>query len=116
MTSFKLSVTGDKEMMQLLKKKSDLQPIRNIVSKNGAKLSDSMQRHMVAAYVKGYSKGTTRRSVTVQKSNGGLTVEVGPGTKYAPYVEYGTRFMAAEPAVRPAFNQVKPQFLSDLKK
>lgn len=116
MSSFKLSVTGDKEMMKLLKKKSDLQPIRNIVSKNGAFLSDTMIHDMERAYIKGYSVPYTKKTVFVQKSAGGMTASVGPTTDYAPYVEYGTRKMSAEPAVRPAFNTVKPKFIADLKK
>lgn len=35
---------------------------------------------------------------------------------YAEYVEKGTRFMAAQPYMKPAFEDQKPLFLRDLKK
>lgn len=112
----KITVKGDKELEAKLKKKADLGPIRNVVSKYGAVLSDTMKDDMDKAYVKGYSVPHTKNTVFVQKSDGGMTASVGPTTYYAPYVEYGTRKMSAEPAVRPAFNTVKPKFIADLKK
>jgi len=43
-----------------------------------------------------------------------MTAHVGPTTDYSPYVEYGTRFMRAEPAVRPAFEEQVPIFKQDM--
>lgn len=45
----------------------------------------------------------------------GLTGIVGPTADYAPYVEYGTRFMSAQPYVRPAFNYQKVKFMAEMK-
>ena len=43
-----------------------------------------------------------------------MTVE--PTAEYAPYLEYGTRFMKEHPFVKPALEKVKPKFIRDVKK
>ena len=90
--------------------------IRNVVMKNGANLQEDAQKRMTktVAYVKGYSKGTTRRSTTLSISDGGMTATVAPHTEYFPYVEYGTRYMEAEPTLNPAFQKIKQQFYKDV--
>ena len=90
--------------------------VRNVVMKNGANLQEDAQKRMTktVAYVKGYSKGTTRRSTTLSISDGGMTATVAPHTEYFPYVEYGTRFMEAEPTLNPAFQKIKQQFYKDV--
>ncbi len=45
-----------------------------------------------------------------------MTAEVAPGMNYAAYVEYGTRYMAAQPYMRPAFMQQSERFKADLAK
>lgn len=90
--------------------------IRNVVMKNGANLQEDAQKRMTktVAYVKGYSKGTTRRSTTLSISDDGMTATVAPHTEYFSYVEYGTRYMEAEPTLNPAFQKIKQQFYKDV--
>ena len=90
--------------------------IRNVVMNNGANLQEDAQKRMTktVAYVKGYSKGTTRRSTTLTISDDGMKATVAPGTYYFPYVEYGTRYMEAEPTLNPAFQKIKQQFYKDV--
>lgn len=90
--------------------------IRNVVMKNGANLQEDAQKRMTktVAYVKGYSKGTTRRSTTLSISDDGMTATVAPHSEYFPFVEYGTRFMEAEPTLNPAFQKIKQQFYKDV--
>ena len=97
-------------------KKYSGKQIRNVVMKNGANLQEDAQKRMTktVAYVKGYSKGTTRRSTTLSISDDGMTATVAPHTEYFPYVEYGTRFMEAEPTLNPAFQKIKQQFYKDV--
>ena len=64
----------------------------------------------------GYVGGTLKRSISTEIINNGFTAEIGPHTEYADYVEYGTRYMNAQPYMRPAFEEVSPQFMSDIKK
>ena len=44
-----------------------------------------------------------------------MTATVEPTAEYAPYVELGTRFMEAQPFLKPAFEEQKKQFEKDLK-
>lgn len=94
----------------------------NIVRKNAANLQDKIKTNMSQVYTghwegKRFVKptGATSRSVTIQIIDGGLTAKVGPHTKYAPYLEFGTRFMSKRPAIIPALQTITPLFLQDLK-
>ena len=49
-------------------------------------------------------------------SDGGFTYTAGAKTEYAPFLEYGTRFMTAQSFVKPAFDAQKQQFLNDIEK
>lgn len=55
--------------------------------------------------------GALKRSISLSFENGGMDAVVGPHMYYAAYVEYGTRFMRAEPYVRPAISIVGPMFI-----
>lgn len=90
--------------------------VKAVVLKNGNQLNEKMKGHMRDAYIKGYSTGDTAGSVNTVITDGGMTASVGPTTDYSMYVEYGTRFMQAEPAVRPAFEEQVPVFRSDMEK
>lgn len=48
--------------------------------------------------------GRLRASITLNKI-GNLIVEVFTVVEYGPYVEYGTRYMAAQPFMRPAYER-----------
>jgi len=45
-----------------------------------------------------------------------MSAQIGPHMPYAPYVEFGTRKMAAQPFLFPAFEEEKPKFEEGLKK
>lgn len=89
--------------------------VKTVILKNGNQLNEKMKTNMRFAYTKGYSHGGTAGSVNTVITDGGMTAEVGPTTDYSMYVEYGTRFMEAEPAVKPAFDEQVPVFISDMK-
>ena len=112
----RIKLEGDLKLKAKLASCKNLTAVKTIVKQNGHELNTKMQRNMESAYSKGYSTGETKRSVTEAYSDGGMTATVGPETDYSPYVEYGTRYMTAEPAVRPAFQSQEPQFINDLKK
>ncbi len=89
---------------------------RNVIQKNGAELQKDAQSRMTksGAYIKGYSTGNTRRSTTLSIEDNGRTAIVAPNSEYFPYVEYGTRFMEAEPTLGPAFSRIAPMFKKDI--
>ena len=88
--------------------------IRNVVMKNAAKLQTMTKTNMTRAYKKGYSKGTTKQSTDLTIQDSGMTAIVAPHTEYFPYIEYGTRYMEAEPALNPAFRKIKQDFYKDV--
>lgn len=109
-----LKVEGLDELHVAIKGKFDLAATKRVVKQNGSELQQKMQKK--ADFKKGYQTGTTKRSISLEMKDAGLTAEVGPGTEYAPYLEYGTRFMDAQPFIHPAFNEQKQQFISDMQR
>lgn len=104
-------------------KKAIMPKVKDIIRKNGANLSKETQSNMLNQYTGHYEgkkfvkpTGATRKSTTVEISDGGLTATVAPSTKYFPYLEYGTRFMKARPTLGPAFKRISPQFEKDIRK
>ena len=88
--------------------------VKTVIRKNGNQLNKRMKSRMKEAYIKGYSHGDIAGSVNTVITDEGMTASVGPTTEYSPYVEYGTRFMRAEPAIRPAFEEQVPIFKQDM--
>ena len=60
--------------------------------------------------------GHLKRSIGLDITDEGLTAEIEPTADYAAYVEYGTRFMNAQPYMKPAYNAQKGKFKSDFTK
>lgn len=110
----RIKVDGLEELEKKLKANATLDDVKRIVRQNGAELQRKMQSK--ADFKKGYQTGTTKRSIGLEIQDGGLTAESGPETEYSPYVEYGTRFMEAQPFVRPALEEQAQQFKSDMQK
>lgn len=122
----KIKVEGLKELEKALKSNVTLDDVKRVVKHHGAKLQERMQSK--ADFKKGYQTGTTKRSIGIELEDEGFTAIVGPGdtplnpqsglsaTEYSPYVEYGTRFMEAQPFVRPAWNEQKELFKKDMQK
>lgn len=113
-SGYKLELSGTKALLNALKSADKIDKIKQAVKVNGAELNERMQRQTENAYTKGYSIGDTRKSIRTTLKNGGMAAEVGPTTDYSPYVEFGTRFMDAEPVVKPALNAQKDQFIKDI--
>lgn len=109
-----IKVAGTDELEAYLKRKGTLKEIKMLVRSHGSKLQRTMQRK--ADFTKGYATGATKNSIELDIENGGLTAVVQPTTEYSPYLEYGTRFMDAQPFVRPALDEVAPRFQSALRK
>lgn len=110
----KITIDGLEELEKKLKENVTLNDVRRVVRQNGSELQKRMQGK--ADFKMGYQTGTTKRSIGLEITDSGMTADVGPETEYAPYVEYGTRFMEAQPFVRPAFEEQEAQFKSDMQK
>jgi phage protein, HK97 gp10 family len=109
-----MKVSGVEQLKKALAQGVKLEAVKRIVKQNGAELQAKMVRN--ADFARGYQTGTTKRSISTELSDGGLTSTTGPTTEYAEYVENGTRFMAAQPFVEPAFNEQSKQFIKDMEK
>ena len=110
----KVRVEGLDKLEKALKKNATMDDVKKVVRQNGSRLQQSIQEH--ADFTRGYATGTTKRSVGLDIKSGGFVAESGPTTEYAEYLEYGTRFMEAQPFVAPALAEVEKQFKSDMGK
>lgn len=122
----KIKIEGLEDIQKKLKANATLADVKKVVRHNGAELQRKMVKNADfrghyewkpgVGKVKVSPTGETKRSIGLEITDGGLTAESGPETEYAPYVEWGTRFMEAQPFIRPAFEKQKKEFQNDLKK
>lgn len=110
----KLKVEGLEKLEKALKDNVTMDDVKRVVRHHGSQLQRSMQSN--ADFSKGYQTGTTKRSIGLEFTDGGYTAAVEPTTEYSPYLEYGTRFMDAQPFVKPAYDVQKQKFLDDMQK
>lgn len=113
----KITVVGIEELEEVLKDNVAMDDVKAIVKRNGKEMMQKINKN--ADFEKGYQTGTTKRSVTaagVNITDGGLTAEAGATTEYSEYVELGTRFMEAQPFVKPAFDEQSKRFKRDMQK
>ena len=116
----KIKLEGMEKLQVKLKKNVQMSDVKRVVKANGAALQEAAQRKAPVGTpqstgIPGYVGGTLKRSIVLEIRDGGLTAEVEPTAEYATYVEYGTRFMNAQPYMRPSYNQQKEKFKSDMK-
>lgn len=98
-----------------------MEAVKEAVKVHGAQVTTNAKRFCPVGTPEttkkpGYVGGTLRRSINIEISDGGLTATIEPHTEYAAYVELGTRFMKAQPYMRPALEQETPSFISDMRK
>lgn len=110
----KIKIDGLEELEKKLKANATLDDVKRVVRQNGAELHKKMQSK--ADFKMGYQTGTTKRSIGLEIKDSGMTADVGAETEYSPYLEYGTRFMDAQPFVRPSLEAQTEQFKSDMQK
>lgn len=109
-----IRIVGLEKLEKSLKENVTMNDVKRIVKTNGSQLQRKMQKN--ADFTQGYQTGATKRSIGLEITDGGFTAASGPETEYSPYVEYGTRFMGAQPFVKPTLDEQAPKFKSDLQK
>jgi HK97 gp10 family phage protein len=112
MAGFK--ITGLDKLQKALKDNVTMDDVKKVVRTNGRQMQRKMQAN--ADFKMGYQTGQTKRSIGLEILDDGMTAESGAKTDYAPYLEYGTRFMQAQPFVKPAHDEQKQKFKSDMQK
>lgn len=61
-------------------------------------------------------EGNLKKSIheRVMAYGDGVFARIGPGVEYGIYLEFGTRYMAAQPYVRPGYERGKRQAVRDM--
>ena len=115
-----IKITGIDKLQMKLKKNVQMSDVKKVVRKNGSELQKKAQKNAPVGTpqstgIPGYVGGTLKRSIGLDITDGGMTAEVEPLAEYAAYVEYGTRYMNAQPYLKPAFNEQKERFKQDMR-
>ncbi len=110
MSSTGVRLEGFKEFQVKLKDNVKLDDVRRAVQYHGSQMEQTAKK--ICPNRHGHLQG----SITLKERDGGFTAEVAPHMNYAGYVEWGTRYMAARPYIRPAFMQESQRFKEDLKR
>lgn len=106
-----IRMIGADKLVKSIASRVDRDKVNGVIKRNAAQTQRKMMKN---ASFGPYKTGTTKRSISIELQPMFLSAEVGPGTDYSPYLEYGTRFMDAQPFVRPTRNEQAPIFLKDL--
>lgn len=106
----KVKVVGIEKLQKKLKKNVNMNDVKRVVRHNGAEMQTKAQQNAPV------DTGTLKRSIGLEITDSGMSAEVQPAAEYAPYVELGTRFMEAQPYLKPAFDEQKEKFKQDMKK
>ena len=116
-----IKVSGLDKLQKKLRDDVSLDQVKKAVRVHGSQLQKLMQKN--ADFKQGYQTGNLKDSIGLELEDEGFTAVSGPGmieveksTEYAPYVEYGTRFMDAQPFVKPSFDEQKEKFKRTIEK
>jgi HK97 gp10 family phage protein len=103
-------IHGTDALRKALKKNANLDDVKKAVKLNTAE----MQKE--AEFQAPVDTGFMERSIQFSIDHTGLAGRVKSQAEYSGYVEYGTRFMSAQPFIYPAFQKQKKIFKKDLKR
>ncbi|WP_270743528.1 HK97-gp10 family putative phage morphogenesis protein [Streptococcus infantarius] len=116
-----VEIKGDDILLRALQTAANMKAHKAIVKKYGGELQSAAKDKAVFAghyegkkFVK--ATGATKRSIKLEITDGGFAAKVTAGTDYSGYLEKGTRFMDAQPFMKPAFDVVQPKFINDLRR
>lgn len=102
--------SGMVQLQKALAEASKLEGAKKIVKLNGAELQEKAIRAAP------YKTGALRRSIRLEIKDGGLTAVATATADYSGCVEYGTRFMRAQPFMRPSARKQALQFRRDIER
>ena len=111
-----MKITGIDALQKKLRKNATLDDVKHVVKSNTVVIRFSVCLILIMHILASVVTGNMKRSITSDFTDGGLSGTTGPHTDYAGYVEYGTRFQAAHPFVKPAFDIQKKVFTNDLER
>lgn len=100
--------TGLGALEKKLKQNATMNDVKNVVKMNTSELQKKMMRDAPV------DTGFLKRSIIFVVAQYGLTGKVLIQAEYAPFLIFGTRFMAKQDFVRPNFKAQSLQFKSDM--
>ena len=100
----KVEVKGLEELRKAVK---DLDRLPRVKAEVGASALDIQRAAKRAIPV---DTGHARNTTIAEFYTDGCGAEIGTVAPYAPYIEFGTRFMPARPYLTPAYDGVAPGF------
>lgn len=122
----KVKIVGMEKLEKQLRKNIALNDVKKVIRHNGAQLQEGAQREADFRghyeYEKGKGlvfvepSGNLKEKIELDIEDSGMTAEVTPKAEYSAYVELGTRFMDAQPYLKPAFEKQVPKFKQDMLK
>lgn len=115
-----IKIVGMAKLQKKLKKNVNMSEVKHQIKKHGSQMQTKAQRNAPVGTpestgIPGYVGGTLKRNIDLKITSGGMAAEVEPTAEYAPYVELGTRFMEAQPYLKPAFEEQAKKFEKDMK-
>lgn len=110
MAKLSIQIQGLDKLTRKLIKNQALTEAKEVVKKNTAQMHEKTISNMISTYTKGYRTGNTENNTAFEIEDGGLSGVQTTTTDYIQYLEQGTRYMAAEPAIKPAFDAQKVEF------
>ena len=122
----RVEIVGIEAIQKKLKENVTMNDVKRVVRKHGGDLQGLAQDKADFRGHYGWEKGVGRtfippsgklkESIMLDLKDGGMTAEVEAKAEYSGYVELGTRFMDAQPYLKPAFNEQKEKFKKDMDK
>ena len=116
----KISFKGLDKLEKKLIENVKMEEAKKVVRDNGLTLQGNVVKNAgEITFNKGYFTGNLKQDVAdhgLKLSDDGLTATVGTSAEYAPPLEYGTRYMEAEPFLKDPFEQTKKEFKADIDK
>lgn len=110
MSNAPLSFKGLADLSKGLKKRANLDDVKEVVRLNGSELQRKTQRDAPV------DTGFLKRSIGNTPDYDWLGVRVGATAEYAPYLVYGTRFMYIQDFFRPNFFEQRDKFIKDMRR
>ena len=104
--SFKL--VGVEAIVDKLRKNVTLTEVKQAVATNGAEMTRNAQR------LAPVDTGRLAGSITLSIKDGGMMAVTRDSVHYGKYLDLGTRFMSAQPFMKPSHNLQAKKFKRDM--
>lgn len=108
--AFRIKWDGMDAVCGHLQESVKLDAVKTCVKFHGSEMQTTAQ---ICCPVK---TGFLKDSIELDIADEGMTAIVEPYAEYAGYVEWGTRFMRAQPYIRPAYFQERERFFDSIGK